>query len=150
MGTDERRGCSFHSEFLQGSRGLWQADLSPGYYWNSTSPVMWQFFSSRMRILNVQAGKRAPEAEFNQIKTTKGNGNHILAEQQRMNDIMYHKNKASFIKGLKKIIYLQYLLDVQTHSGTLGSTGARTKFVINTSQRCLQPTNSHLLQNHHV
>lgn len=65
-----------------------------------------------MTILNVQAVKKAPEAEFNQIKTTKGNGNHILAKQQRMNDIMYHKNKASFIKGLKEIIHLQYMLDV--------------------------------------
>lgn len=57
---------------------------------------------SWVMILNRQAVNR----EFNQIKTTKGNGNHMVADQQRMNQNTYHKNKA-FIGVVKNIMSLR-------------------------------------------
>lgn len=59
---------------------------------------------------------------------------------------MYHKNKTYFIKVLKKIMYLQYMFKVQHTQRPAVKPPAHTKLVISTSQRCLQPTNSHLLQ----
>lgn len=60
-------------------------------------------------IMNLQTRKSAPAAEFNQIKTTKGNGNHTVADQQCMNQIIYHKNKTFlFSQGFEE----HYLLMV--------------------------------------